>query len=141
MTLACFQSTRKILRNVYIRNMLAFQLNENKLLQFLCPLYGLYYSGDYWHAHLLRYLKNGLNMQIMACYLSLVFHQNQSTLQGMIATHVDDTLSAGSRSVEDKTQITRKLFDAKPLVYENLTFPSVTIERRSYGSRIMHQSQ
>lgn len=62
-------------------------------------------------------------------------------LQGIVATHVDDTLSAGDRIFEKDAQLTAKRFDAKPRQYDTLGFAGVSIETKSDGSRLMHQAK
>lgn len=141
MTLAYIQGAERILRKVYLKGKPEFQLAPNQLLEILRPLYGLADSGDYWHATFLRHLKQDLEMRPSACDLSLFFKQLNGSLQGLVATHVDDTLSAGNSGFEKYTQITAKRFDAKPREYENLTFAVVTIETNADGSRKMHQAQ
>lgn len=79
-------------------------------------------------------------MQTAANDLALFSKIIQSKLSGLTATHVDDTLSAGDASFEKLSQLTGKVFDAKPRQYENLTFAGVTVETMEDGSRLMHQA-
>lgn len=139
--LAYIQGAEQILRKVYVKGKPEFQLKANQLLEILRPLYGLSDSGDYWHATFLKHLKNDLEMYSTACDLSLFFKHVQGSLQGLLATHVDDTLSAGNKAFEESTQVTSQRFDAKPREYENLTFAGVTIKTNPDGSRMMHQAQ
>lgn len=141
MTLAYIQGADKILRKIYIKGKPEFQLAPNQLLEILRPLYGLADSGDYWHATFLKHLKKDLGMHSTACDLSLFFKQLSGTLHGIVATHVDDTLSAGDKKFEQDTRITARRFDAKPREYETLNFAGVSIETQQNGSRLMHQAQ
>lgn len=76
-----------------------------------------------------------------ACALSLFFNRFQGSLQRLLATHVDDTLSTGNRDFEQHSQITARRFDAKTREYDNITFTGVTIKTLSDGSRKIHQAQ
>lgn len=89
----------------------------------------------------MKHLKKDLTMQSTACDLSLFFRIVQSRLQGITATHVDDTLSGGDPSFEKTTRLTGKIFDVKPREYDNVTFAGVTILTRNDGSRVMHQAE
>lgn len=117
-----------------------FQLEDDELLGILRPLYGLADSGDYWHATFLKHLKKDLEMTTTASDLSFRFKRVQGALKGMIATHVDDTLGAGTREFQDETLKTASRFEAKPRELESLTFAGVVIVTHEDGSRTMHQS-
>lgn len=141
MTLAYIQGAKNIMRKVYLKGELEFQPSDAQLLKILRPLYGLADSGDYWHANFLQHLKSDLNMQSTACDLSFFYKHMQAALHGLMATHVDDTLSAGNHKFDDETRITGIMFDAKPRTYDNLTFAGVTINTNPDGSRLMHQTE
>lgn len=121
------------MRQVYLKGEPEFKLADDQLLEIIRPLYGLADSGDYWHGTILKHLKSDLSMQITACDLSLFFRQVQSTLQGLVPTHVDDTLSTVNKLFEDETQVTARKFDAKPRTYKNLTFTGFTIKTNPDG--------
>lgn len=141
MTLADIRGAERILRNVFVRGKPEFQLSAGQLLQVLRPLYGLADSGDYWHATFLKHLKKYIVMQSTACEFPLFFRYVNNTLQGMVATHVDDTLSAGNKTFQEMSKITSQRFYSKPRNYDTLSFAGVTIETREDRSRIMHQAQ
>lgn len=141
MTLAYIAGAYQILRKVYIKGKPEFQLTANKLLEVLRPLYGLADSGDYWHATFLRHLKDDMGMQSTACDSSLFFKRFNTNLHGILASHVDDTLSAGNERFEEELKVTAQRFDAKPRSYNTLNFAGVTIETNEHGSRIMYQYQ
>lgn len=75
------------------------------LLETILPLYGPAGSGDYLHATFLRHIKPDLVMTLIASDLSLLYRtvQIQLQLHGLIATHVDDTLSTGTKLFEHQT--------------------------------------
>lgn len=58
----------------------------------------------------------------------------------MIATAVDDTLSAGTKGFQQDTLETARRFTAKPRTLGNLTFAGVVIIFYSAGTRTMHQA-
>lgn len=141
MILAYIQGAKKILCRVYLKCKTGLQLTDSQLLEILRLLYGLADSGDYWHGTFLRHLKSDLGMQSTACNLSLFYKHIQSTLKGLVATHVDDNLSTGNKQFENETRVTSKKFDAKPRTYDNLTFAGVTISTNTDWSRIMQQTE
>lgn len=102
MTQAYLQGAEKILRKVYIKGKPEFQLDADELLEILRPLYGLADSGDFWQYTFRRHMKKNLCMTTTACDLSLHFKRVQRTLQGIIATNVDDNFSAGQNSFKKK---------------------------------------
>lgn len=140
MTQAYLQGAERILRKVYIRGKPEFQLEYDELLEILRPLYGLADAGDYWHATFLRHLKGDLQMTTTATDLSFHFRRVQDALRGMIATHVDDTLGAGTPEFEQDTLKTASKFEAKPRELGNFTFAGVVIVTNKDGTRTMHQS-
>lgn len=87
-----------------------------------------------------KHLKRDLKRQSTAWELSLLFQIVQSMLQGMTATHVDDTHSAVNPTFEKEPKLTVKLSDAKPSAYDNLTVSRVPIVTRDDGSRFMHEA-
>lgn len=141
MTVACIQGADEILRKIYVKGKPEFQLAPNQLLEILRPLYGLADSGDCWHETFLRHLKKGLGMNSTACDLSLFFKHIKGALHGIVATHVDDTLSSGDKIFEKESQVTGQRADSKPRQYDTLNLSGVSIETLRHGSRLMHQSQ
>lgn len=139
MTQAYLQGAVRILRKNYIRGKPELRLEGNELLEVLRPLYGLADAGDYWHATFLRHLKKHLGMTTTASDLSLHFKRVQSTLHGLIATHVDDTLGVGRKSFQRETTETARRFDAKPREIGSFVFAGVVIETNDDGNRAMHQ--
>lgn len=89
------------------------QLEDHKILEFLRPIYGLADVGYYWHGNFLRHLKEYLGMAETANHRSFHFNLVQNKLQGLIATHVDNTFSGGNRRFQEDTLETAHHFDAK----------------------------
>lgn len=100
LTLSYIQGAKKILRKVYLKGSPEFQLTPDQLHEIPRSLYGLSDSGNYWNVTFVKHLINDLIVQASACELSLFFTLIQSKLQGMTATHVDDTISAGDTAFE-----------------------------------------
>ena len=59
---AYYQSTEKLMRDVYIKPTGEFELNQGKFLKWLKPLYGLAGNGDYWGGTIRNNIKQDLNM-------------------------------------------------------------------------------
>lgn len=135
MTLTCTQGAERILRKVYVKGNPEFQLSSNKLLDILRPLYGLVDSGDYLQATFPHHLKKDLGMIANACDMAQIFKRLQSSLQELIATHVDDTLGAGTKQFQHETLRTAQMFDEKPHEINSLTFASIAIETHKDGTR------
>lgn len=121
MTQSYLQWAERLLRKVYIRGKLEFQLEGDELLKILRPLYGLADAGDYWHATFLRHLQKDLEMTATANDLPFHFKRVQNALKGMIATHFDDTLGAGTDEFRLETLTTTSKLDAKPREMEILS--------------------
>lgn len=134
MTLEYLQGAKRILRKVYVKRKPVFQFADQQLLQICRPLYSLEDAADYCHAKFLKHVKSDLMMQCTVFDLSF-FKRIQSTFHGIIATHVDYTLRAGTDAFEKETCATAILFDDKPRQYNNLTFAGVSINRHKDGSR------
>lgn len=112
----------RILCKVYIKRKPEFPFSSQQLLEIRRPFYGLEYSDDYWHSTLLKHLTSDLLIQSNVCEISSFFNLVQSTLLGLIATHVDDSLSAGTDKLDRETGATAKRFDGKHRQYNNLRF-------------------
>lgn len=80
-------------------------------------------------------------MNSTACDLSLFFKHVKDKLQGLVATHIDDTLRTGTKQFETETRATAHKFDAKPLIYNNSAFAGIRINTNQEGSRKMHQKE
>lgn len=134
------QSARKLMRDIYIRPSKEFKLNSNQLLKLLKPLYGLSESGDYWHETFFKHLHEDFGMTPTAGDLSFFFKIVRGKLQGMIGTHVDDTISAGTGFFADKSRITERQFESKVRQYDSFTFAGIQVEKTCTGY-LMHQEK
>lgn len=60
---AYLQATESLKPSVYVKPPIEFHLKENEILKLIKPLYGLTYSGDYWHKNINQHLRNELDMK------------------------------------------------------------------------------
>lgn len=137
---AYLQSARKLIRDIYIRPSKEFKLNYNQLLKLLKPLYGLSESGDYWHETFFKHVHEDFAMTPTAGDLSFFFKIVRGKLQGMIETHVDDTIGAGTGRFADESRITERQFESKARQYDSFTFAGIQVEKTSTGY-LMHQEK
>lgn len=115
MSQAYLQGAERTLRKVYITWNSEFQLENNKLLELLRPLYWFADAGDY---RLTTYLLYP---------------------QEMIDTHMDDIISAGDRRFEQNKLDTARRFDTKLRELVSFAFASVAIVTNPDLTRTMHQ--
>lgn len=115
MSQAYLQGAERSLRKVYITWNSEFQLENNKLLELLRPLYWFADAGDYRLATYLLYP------------------------QEMIDTHMDDTISAGDRRFEQNKLDTARRFDTKLRELVSFAFASVAFVTNPDLTRTMHQ--
>ena len=79
-------------------------------------------------------------MTVAAGDLSFFYKRINDKIHGLLATHVDDVLAAGTPSFNsDITSKIHRRFDAKPHEHGALTFAGVTIETDEEGCYVMHQ--
>ena len=127
------------MRDVYIKPTGEFQLNQDKLLKLLKPLYGLADSGDYWGRTICSYIKEALNMTETTGDGTFVFKCIRDKLDGMCITNVDDVLQAGTREYSDLAQKTEDKFKCKGRTYDNFNFDGVKVEKKD-SEYMIHQT-
>ena len=139
LTLSCIQGAERILRQVYVKQKPEFQLSTNELLQILRPMYCFSDSGEYWHSTFLKFLKIDLKMGRVAGDLSFFPNLMHGKIEGLIATHVDDTLVAGTKDFNQAAKRIEDRFDAKPREESDITFAGIHIEENEACSFTLHQ--
>lgn len=78
-------------------------------------------------------------MQFTASNLSEFFKYFLTSLQGAIATHVDDQLTIGTKSVKNYPAAAADTFDQKPGQLNDLNFASVKMETLKNRSHRTHK--
>ena len=135
---AYLQSGSQLLRDVYVKPTKEFELTPNVLFKLLRPLYGLPDAGDYWHMKFANHLRDDLHMRDTIGDLSLFFHHTRGKLDGILGTYIDDSLIAGTPTVETLTDKTLRKFESRERIRDNLKFAGISIETTSNGFKL-HQ--
>lgn len=137
---AYLQSASELLRDIYLKPGKEFEIEGNKLLKLLRPLYGLSDSGDYWNTTFSDHIKKDLNMASTVADYSFFFKMVRGKLMGLMGTYVDDTISAGTEDFEKHTNITESKFESKPTEFDNFRFAGVYVKKISEGYMIHQES-
>jgi Reverse transcriptase (RNA-dependent DNA polymerase) len=99
-TQAYLQNAEPLMRDVNVKPSAEFELNADKVLKLLRPLYGIAYLGDYLGSTLSNHLKEELGMKQTVGDPSMFFKMLDSKLKGMCAAYVDYALHAGNKVYE-----------------------------------------
>ena len=95
-------------------------------------------SGDYWHSTFLKFLRNESRMGLIAGDLSFIQKRMHVRIEGLIATHVDDTLFAGTKDFKQAGKRIEDRFDATVREESDITFTGIHIEENEDGSFTLH---
>lgn len=79
-------------------------------------------------------------MRPTAVDLSCIFKNVKGKLQGIIATHVDDTFWAGNEQFESDSKLTERTFDCQERQYNQFTFAGIQVEQIEDGY-LLHQER
>ena len=139
-TQAYLQSTENLMREVYIKPTGEFELNQDKLLKLIKPLYGLADSGDYWGRTISNHIKQDLNMTETTGDGAFFFKCIRGKLDGMCITYVDDALQAGTKEYSALAHKTKEKFKCKGRAYDKFNFVGVQVEKHDTEYRIYQTS-
>jgi hypothetical protein len=116
------QSTHNLTRDVFINPEGAIELPADHVLKLLKTFYGLRNAGDHWSRTYHKNLMEDLNLETTVNDPALFFKDVDEKLEGLCATYVDDSLTAGSPGFLSQTTLTERKFELKPRKFDNVTY-------------------
>lgn len=96
-TQAYLQSAEALQSKIFLTPCKAFQLESDKILKFLNPVYALSESGDYWGRAFSKHLLKDTGMQSCVYDPELFYKHLLQDLIEICDTYVDDTLHVSTK--------------------------------------------
>lgn len=108
---AYLQWSEALTWDIFIRQpVLEVELKPSRGLKLLKPLYGLYESGDLWHATLDRHHRLDLKMTPLRSTTALYISMENEVLRGLLRAHVDDLARTRNKEFKVISQNTKGKF-------------------------------
>jgi hypothetical protein len=139
-TQAYLQSSEPRRRDVVIKPAPDFGMDNGKMLELIKLLYGIADSGDYWGKTLSTHITEYLQMKSTVGDLALFYKTQARSLNGIMATNVDDLLQAEDAEFQQLSENVLRNFKCRDHERDNLQFAGIEIETLSDGFEI-HQKR